>query len=392
MTLYRRALIVFLLLLGGLANLSAQSGVAFFKGSWKEVLEASKTQGKLIFVDAYTEWCGPCKAMVRNTFPNETVADYFNKNFISYSFDMEKGEGIAFAQKYQVNAYPTLLWIDPLGEIVHQALGYRAPTELMVDAEKANRPENLLAIYEVQYNAGILDPQVLLNVAMARQLKKTDFQSPAKAYFATQSDKDLLSAANWEAIKLLSSDFNSREIQYLLKARNSFVKQYGEGAVDTKLRETAEKTVRDAGANHDRAVCDAVISGFNKYVKDNGRAAARMDMVYTGTSGDWKGYAEKASIYFEKYPVTDATQLTWAARNVATYVTEPALLEAAAVWARQAVALSPQYEPYLAQAMVYEMLGKNNEATLAANLAIRYAQLNKIDPKEASALLDRLQH
>ena len=38
-------------------------GIQFEIGSWKEVLQKAKQENKLIFVDLYTTWCGPCKKM-----------------------------------------------------------------------------------------------------------------------------------------------------------------------------------------------------------------------------------------------------------------------------------------------------------------------------------------
>ena len=49
--------------------------------SLEEALEAQKTAPKKIFIDAYTVWCGPCKMLDRNTFKNEDVVKYINKNY-----------------------------------------------------------------------------------------------------------------------------------------------------------------------------------------------------------------------------------------------------------------------------------------------------------------------
>ncbi len=100
-------------------------GIQFFQGTWNEALAAAKKEKKLIFVDAYAVWCGPCKFMSNNVFPDAAVGEYFNKNFISYKFDMEKGEGPEFSSKYKVTAYPTLLFIDYAGTVVYREMGAR---------------------------------------------------------------------------------------------------------------------------------------------------------------------------------------------------------------------------------------------------------------------------
>jgi len=98
-------------------------GMEFFHGTWAEALAESKSTGKLIFVDAYTTWCGPCKWMARSVFPDSKVGTVFNNNFINYKFDMEKGEGPAFSKKYHVDAYPSLYFIDSKGKVVQKEVG-----------------------------------------------------------------------------------------------------------------------------------------------------------------------------------------------------------------------------------------------------------------------------
>lgn len=70
------------------------SGIKFFTGSWKAVLAEAKRQNKPVFVDIYTTWCGPCKLMAKEAFPNPTVGEKFNSSFVSYQIDAEKGEGV----------------------------------------------------------------------------------------------------------------------------------------------------------------------------------------------------------------------------------------------------------------------------------------------------------
>lgn len=119
-------------------DISAQeSGIHFFKGSWEEVLQESRKEGKPIFVDAYAVWCGPCRWMEKNVFTREDVGMFYNKHFVNYKFDMEKGEGPEFARKYRVTAYPTFLYLDQQGNVRYRILGGRAPEDFIQEGKKA---------------------------------------------------------------------------------------------------------------------------------------------------------------------------------------------------------------------------------------------------------------
>lgn len=79
-------------------------GIRFHEGSFDEALVRAKQEKKLIFIDFYTEWCGPCKWMSMNVFNRSDVGDFFNKNFVCCKIDAEK-EGKRLAVKYKVQAY-----------------------------------------------------------------------------------------------------------------------------------------------------------------------------------------------------------------------------------------------------------------------------------------------
>ena len=99
--------------------------IEFSTNTWNYVLAEAKVKNKLIFIDAYATWCGPCKWAAKYLFTNKDVAAYYNENFINVSMDMEKGEGIAFAKKFQINSYPTFLIINSKQEVVARTEGVR---------------------------------------------------------------------------------------------------------------------------------------------------------------------------------------------------------------------------------------------------------------------------
>ena len=75
-----------------LQDLMAQDGIRFEQAEWTAVLSKAKAENKLVFIDVYTSWCGPCKIMVRDIFPQKEVGNKFNASFINFKIDAEKGK------------------------------------------------------------------------------------------------------------------------------------------------------------------------------------------------------------------------------------------------------------------------------------------------------------
>lgn len=108
-----------------------EKGITFEDGTWKEVLAKAEAEGKLVFLDAYASWCGPCKMLKAHTFTDQLVGAYFNANFINAKMDMEKGEGPQLARQYGVTAYPTLFFVKSDGTVVNKAVGFRNAEQLL---------------------------------------------------------------------------------------------------------------------------------------------------------------------------------------------------------------------------------------------------------------------
>jgi len=113
--------------------------IEFSTNTWEYILAEAKVKNKLIFIDAYTSWCGPCKWAAKYLFTDKEVANYYNENFINVSMDMEKGEGIAFVKKFKINSYPTFLIINSKQEVVSQMEGVDQNKKFFSDFIKFGR-------------------------------------------------------------------------------------------------------------------------------------------------------------------------------------------------------------------------------------------------------------
>ena len=91
----------------------ANPGINFSHQSWSEVVAKAKAENKLIFIDFYTQWCGPCLNMAQNVFTLPAIGAYYNSHFVCAKIDAENGEGVTLAKKYGIYSYPTYIFVDP---------------------------------------------------------------------------------------------------------------------------------------------------------------------------------------------------------------------------------------------------------------------------------------
>lgn len=138
-----------------------QEGVKFKELDFQQALETAKKEKKLLFIDCYTSWCGPCRFMATKVFIQKKLGDYFNSRFVCVKYDMEKGEGPELAQRFRVKAYPTFLVIDPDGYLRHKWLGAMGSDDFIAKAEESFDNNKAVGTMEKRYEGGERDKEFL---------------------------------------------------------------------------------------------------------------------------------------------------------------------------------------------------------------------------------------
>lgn len=114
-------------------------GIKFSHISLKKAKEEAKSSGKIIFIDCYTSWCGPCKQMAATSFMDAGVAKVYNEKFVNLKVDIEKdADGPELAKMYKISAYPTLLYINESGKLVKSVIGAQSADKLISLANSVN--------------------------------------------------------------------------------------------------------------------------------------------------------------------------------------------------------------------------------------------------------------
>ena len=94
------------------------------------VLEKAKREDKMVFMEFYADWCLPCKLMEEDVFTDKEIGRFFNENFLSMHVNGESQHGANLKSILNVNAYPTLLWLDSDGNIIVKKEGAAFHTEI----------------------------------------------------------------------------------------------------------------------------------------------------------------------------------------------------------------------------------------------------------------------
>lgn len=363
-----KQLLTGLIILLSLQLTFAEDGIHFFKGTLKEAQELAAKEHKIIFMDAYTSWCGPCKRMSRDVFSAAEVGKFFNKHFINIKVDMEKGEGPKLAGKYRVNSYPTLLFLDDKGEVVHAAKGGRPVDQFLGLGKVALGKNDKSAEYTKKYEEGDRDPAFLRAYAYALLNSAKPNLKIANEFVKTQ--KDLSSKENLEFLFDFANEADSKIFELAMTNKTAIVSIKSAEAFTEKVTTACDATIDKAiefKVSSLLAEAKAKMKTANpKYAKEYSLLA---DMKYAAGTENMMDYLNTTDKYLKKYAKKDAKKLHQYAHTFFMQTNEVKILEKAEKWAKQATSID--YNPtYLrTHSGILRKLGRTEEAREILNKA-----------------------
>ena len=233
----KKGLFILLLIAILLPAHAQESGIRFFHGTWDEAMALAKKEKKKVFIDFFTEWCGPCLNMALTVFPLPEVGEVYNKNFICLKIDAEKGEGRELAKKYGIHSYPSYIFVNPKTEaLIHRSGGNKPAADFIADVQGALNPK-LSSIYlNEKYKSGKYDARFLIDyihnqkVSGNRNVQK-DFDK------LIAMGKKLTDPEIWELYADCIGGYNNPYVKEVADHYDEFVRLFGKEAVDTKLTE-----------------------------------------------------------------------------------------------------------------------------------------------------------
>lgn len=191
--------------------------------SFSEAMDAARQEKKLVFIDFYTDWCGPCKKMARETFPQKNVGNFMNQNFVCLKLNAEK-EGKELAARYAVKAYPTFIILDSDGKVRSELKGAMDGDAFIAKLKAGLDPEQTPERMAERYQAGERTPELVNNYAlhMMEQRKEKEGFEIVNNYFESLSEAERLKEVNAFLFTRYTLNIDDAKARFMVAHRDEF--------------------------------------------------------------------------------------------------------------------------------------------------------------------------
>jgi len=369
-------------------NLSAQK-IGFIKEDLAKAKAKAAEENKLIFVDAYTTWCGPCKWMDANVFSDKTVAKFYKNSFVNLKLDMEKGDGLQFAQDYRVAAFPSFYYLTADGEVAHMARGAFDANDMMKIGTEALSTDHSLAAYQNNYQSRKTDPDFLLNYSMLlKSLRLDEVADIASDYLATQT--------NWGGERntkfifdQVGIDIEDDKFKYMLNHIDEFYKHITPSKVDVKILNGIHASLGPEGTPDDvEVMLDKLLPTQAQRLKDKMYLEAMLSGEYIE---DIEIFTNMAYFYVIHWQPTD-----WEySNNLAWIIYEnginKAQFEKGKDIALQSISMNDNYFNNDTAAALFYMMSDKKQALKYAYKALNQSEAAGLNSGSTQALIQMIE-
>jgi thiol-disulfide isomerase/thioredoxin len=369
---------IVLILFSAIIGVSAWSqGIEFFNGTWDEALAKAQEEDKIIFVDAYASWCGPCKRMAKTVFTQKSVGDLHNTNFINLKLDMEKKESTEFRKKHSVRAYPTLFYLDPKGEKISVQVGGKSAEDLIKLGESALKKYDRSAEYAALYEEGNREPKLVYNYVKALNKSGKSSLKVANEYLKTQ--EDLTTEFNLNFIYEAASDADSKIFDLLLKNRSAIEAIIGKAEVDAKIEKGCHRSVNKAIEYEVESLYTDAKNIISQHLPSKSKVFNyEADMKYYAATENSKEYIKAVNGYAKAEVGNNASQLHKLAKEIyESFGEDEKALKTAEKYASKAAENGGLCDYYYTYSYLLMKSGKTKEAKEAAEKCKELAQQEK---------------
>jgi len=373
----------------------AQDEIQFQELPFKDLVAKAKKENKLVFIDAYAAWCGPCKMMEKNVFNKKSVGDFYNKNFVNARIDMEKGEGREIAQKFGVRSYPTYLFLNGDGELVSQNYGYMEEGIFLAMAQDINSPNNKKGSLKERFANGEKDKDFLINIMklnssadyeFAKQASERYFSSRKKTDEFTKDDVGLLLYFLKSTEDLNYKTFVSQKADIIKFLPEENYNEFNNQLVLAKVvQESIDEKAKKINDDYFLKTAEPLVGKEAAILKLN-----QTKLAYYEQNANFPEYEKAALEYYKNADSFEPNELLKAAWIFSDNIKTQSSLKKAAEWAEKSVMRGETPENTYILAKIYYNLGSKDLAKNFAELSKNMALQSGKDANLATELLSKI--
>ncbi|MDQ1161198.1 thioredoxin-related protein [Chryseobacterium sp. SORGH_AS 447] len=373
----------------------AQEAIQFQDLPFKDLIAKAKKEKKIVFLDAYASWCGPCKMMEKNVFTQKTVGDYFNANFVNARFDMEKGEGRDIAVKYGVRSYPTYLFLNGDSELVSQNFGYMESSMFLTMAQDVNSPNNKKGSLKERFAKGEKDPEFLINIMKLNSSTDYAFAKLAsERYFENRKTTDEFTKDDVGLLLYFLKSTEDKNYKTFVERKADIIKflpeeTYKEFDNQIKLGKIVEQSIdpqsKKINENYFMKNAEPLVGKHDAEVKLN-----QTKLSYYEQNADFPEYEKAALAYYKNAEAFEPNELLKASWIFSEHIKTPSSLKKAAEWAEKSVMRGETSENTYILAKLYFLTGNKEMAKTYAEMSKNIATQSQKDSTLANELLKQL--
>lgn len=373
----------------------AQEAIKFQEVQFKDLVAKAKKENKIVFIDAYASWCGPCKMMEKNIFTQKSVGDYFNSSFVNARFDMEKGEGREIAAKYGVRSYPTYLFLNGDGELVSQNSGYMEESLFISMAKEVNSPNNKKGSLKDRFAKGEKDPEFLINIMKLNSASDFEFAKKAsERYFENKKKTDELTKDDIGFLFFFLKSTEDQNYKVFSSKKAEIIKflpeeNYKEFDNQLKLAKVVEESIDDKNKKindeHFMKIAEPLVGKIDAQTKLN-----QTKLAYYEQNANFPEYEKAALEYYKNSDSFEPNELLKTAWIFSEHVKTPTSLKKALEWAEKSVMRGETSENTYILARLYFLTGNNEMAKTYAEMSKNIASQSQKDSTLAEGLLKQI--
>ncbi|MBO3697571.1 thioredoxin family protein [Fabibacter sp. E12] len=277
---------------------------------WQAAFAQAKAENKLVFVDAYTDWCSYCHKLDKEVYTDQSVVDYYSENFINVKFDAESDFGYPKADQLNISGYPTLLFMTAHDQVFKVVDGFVPAEALLAYGKGISRMISTLPDLEAKFDAGeITKDEHLELIGILEGTDEIKAKRIAKAYVEKMKEEDFLDIQNIWLLSRHQNQLNGYPYLYISTHKELMVAAHGQNELNDYMSAVYNDNLQLAiKYGDDKLMNDIVTNVLPQFVDNDQLPSARYSTksVYYGQRGEFDNFKLEVNSYMNNHLSKDS--------------------------------------------------------------------------------------